>query len=142
MSHPRSKMRADVRAALAVSADLVGVTVYKSWAHSIGKETVPAIGVATPSERVRGSTGNSVDRDTALVVQYAQAGGDDLDDTLDDVSAVIEPLVLEALSGFALYELSNTDITIDGEGERLIGRLTLTFSATRYTPEGQAAAVT
>lgn len=141
MSHPRSDMRATVRAALEGGAGLEAVRVYRSWAHSIGKADAPAIGVATPSERVRGSTGNSVDRDTTLIVQYVQTGADDLDDHLDDVSALIEPLVLGALADYELFELTSTDIDISGEGEALTGRLTLTFSATRYTPEGQAAAL-
>lgn len=138
MSHPRSDMRSRVRAALAASSDLPGVTIYRSWAHSIGRTQTPAIGVATPGERVRGSTGNSVDRDTALVVQYAATGGEDLDDHLDDISAVIEPLVLGALAGSDLFEITATDIEISGEGEVLTGRLSLTFSATRYTREGVA----
>tara|TARA_R110002020_G_scaffold474099_2_gene704503 strand:- start:6446 stop:6871 length:426 start_codon:yes stop_codon:yes gene_type:complete len=141
VSHPRSDMRAQVRAALEASPDLAGVKVYRSWAQSLGQTNLPAIGVATPSERTRGATGNSVDRDTALIVQYVQTGDDELDDHLDDISAVIEPLVLEALSGFELFEITSTDIEISGEGETLTGRLTLTFSATRFTPEGQAAAL-
>lgn len=141
MSHPRSALRAAVRAALSASDDLPGVTVYRSWSNSLGRADVPAIGVATPGERVRGSTGAQVDRDTALIVQYVQQGGDELDDHLDDVSAVIEPLVLGALSMSDLFEITSTDIEISGEGEVLTGRLTLTFSATRYTPEGQAAAL-
>jgi hypothetical protein len=134
-------MRAAVRLALESAAGLAGVRVYRSWAHSLGKSDAPAIGVATPRETVRGATGGSVDRDTALIVQYVQTGGDELDDHLDDVSAVIEPLVLGVLSGFDLFEITSTDIDISGEGETLTGRLTLTFSATRFTQEGQAAAL-
>jgi hypothetical protein len=134
-------MRAQVRAALEASPDLAGVKVYRSWAQSLGKANVPAIGVATPRETVRGATGSSVDRDTALIVQYVQTGDDELDDHLDVVSAVIESVVLGVLSGFELFEITSTDIDISGEGETLTGRLTLTFSATRYTPEGQAAAL-
>lgn len=134
-------MRAAVRAALEDSADLSGVTVYRSWSNSIGRDELPAIGVATPRETARGATGNSVDRETTLNVQYVQSGGDDLDDHLDEISAVIEPLVLSTLAGFELFDLNSTDIEISGEGETLTGRLTLTFSATRFTQEGQAAAL-
>jgi hypothetical protein len=139
VSHPRSEMRGAVRVALAALPGLTGVTIYRSWAQSIGGADLPAIGVATPRETVRGATGNTVDRQTDLVVQYIQAGGEDLDDHLDDISALIEPVVLEALADFELFEMTSTDVDISGDGERLVGRLSLTFTATRYTPEGQAA---
>jgi len=141
VSHPRTEMRAAVRAALEASDQLVGVTVYKSWSNALARSSLPSIGVATPGERVRASTGNSVDRETTLIVQYVAAGGDELDDHLDDVSALIEPLVLGTLSDFELFEISSADIEISGDGETLTGRLTLTFSATRFTPEGQATAL-
>lgn len=137
MPHPRSLMRAAVRAALEASPDLVGVRVYRSWAHAVGRDDVPALGVFTPRERAQGSTGNQVDRATDIVVMYRAEGGNDLDDHLDDISAVIEPLVLGALAEFQLFGLDTTDIDINGDGEKLTGSLTLTFSAVRYTAEGQ-----
>ena len=137
MPHPRSTLRASVRAALETSPDLIGVRVYRSWAHAVGRDDVPALGVFTPRERAPGATGNQVDRATDIVVMYRAEGGNDLDDHLDDISAVIEPLVLGVLAGFQLYGLDTTEIDINGDGEKLTGSLTLTFSAVRYTAEGQ-----
>ncbi|MEP5730368.1 MAG: hypothetical protein ABJL67_13485 [Sulfitobacter sp.] len=136
MSHPRSEMRRSIRDALVASVGMAGVRVFKSWSHSVGREDVPAVGVFTPREITRGGTGDSVDRTTTIVVLYRAEGGDDLDDDLDDISAVIEPIVLDALADFQLFALDETDIEINGEGEKRQGRLTLTFSAERYTPEG------
>lgn len=138
MTHPRSVMRANIRAALDASAALAGVKVYRSWAHAMGRDDVPAIGVFTPRERSQLATGSQVDRTTDIAVMYRTEGGDDLDDHLDAISAVIEPLVLGVLAnGHDLYGLDTTDIEINGTGEALTGNLTLTFSAVRYAPEGQ-----
>lgn len=137
MPHPRAALRTAVRDALTGSADLAGVKVYRSWAHALGREDAPALGVFTPRERTQGATGREVDRTTDIVVMYRAEGGDDLDDHLDDISAVLEPLVLGVLAGFQLYGLDTTDIEINGDGEKLTGNLTLTFSAVRYTAEGQ-----
>ena len=136
MSHPRSIARAAVRAALEGSGDLTGVTVFRSWQQAMSSDALPAIGVITPRETSDGLTGDEMSRTMTLVVAYRDEGGDDLEDSLDDVSAVIEPLVLNVLSGSELYGLDSTDIEISGEGERPTGLLTLTFSATRYAPEG------
>lgn len=136
--HPRAAMRAAVRSALGSSPALAGVTVYKSWSHSVGSFDVPAVGAFTPMERTRGATGNQVDRTTTLSVQYRAEGGDDLDDHLDDISAVIEPLVLDVLAEFQLFGLDTTEIEISGDGDVRVGMLILTFSAERYTAEGHA----
>lgn len=136
MRHPRSQIRATVRDALRAAPGLDGVTVYTSWRHALDVGGLPGVGVFTPRERSKAGTGNSTDRTTDIVVIYRATGGDDLEDHLDDISAIIEPIVLGELSGFALYELSLTEIDINGEGEALTGNLTLTFSAERYTAEG------
>ncbi|UWQ59964.1 hypothetical protein K3722_07490 [Leisingera caerulea] len=131
-------MRRDVRAAIEGGAGFAGITVLVSWAQSVDAETLPVLGVFTPRERSRKASSTDVLRDTDVAVQLRRAGGDELEDLLDDDSALIEALVLPVLAahGAGDHQLELTDIEISGEGARRIGKLNMTFRAARFTSEG------
>ncbi|MVO14811.1 hypothetical protein [Parasedimentitalea huanghaiensis] len=136
--HPRSKLRKDVRDAVVAEPGFSGLTVLAAWASSIDPETLPALGVFTPREVSRKADATSVLRATDVAVQYRCQGGDDLEDSLDNISVQIEALVLPVLAeiGAGDHQLETTDIDISGDGARRVGKLNMIFRVARFTPEG------
>ncbi|UWQ77609.1 hypothetical protein K3725_09765 [Leisingera sp. S132] len=136
--HPRSVLRKALRDAVSAAPEFSGVTVLKAWVNNVDPKALPAFGVFTPRELSRKSDATQVLRATDVVVQYRCEGIEDLEDNLDDVSALIEALVLPVLAdhGEGDHQLESTDIDMSGEGSRRIGKLNMTFRAVRFTPEG------
>lgn len=140
MTHPRVAYRAAIRAAFEVAPGLAGVTVVKAWRFPRDTDGLPAIGVATPRERVDGSTGSSVDRVVEIAVVLKVVGGDDLEDTLDAYSEVIEAEVIDVLAALdpqpPLYGLTTIDTSIEADANQRVGHLDMRFEATRFADEG------
>lgn len=136
MPHYRAGYRAAVRAAMAGSAQFDGFTVMSAWAQNIDADTLPVFGVATPHEGKQREAEDSSARDTTVKVAVKRTGGDDLEDVLDDDSAIVEQLVLAVLdTDDAPCLLTDTQIELDGGGARRIGTLIMNFTVTAWLAE-------
>ncbi|NVK57323.1 MAG: hypothetical protein HWE26_17100 [Alteromonadaceae bacterium] len=131
--HYRSQFRADVRAALQADPLLAGITYLSAWAENIDPDTLPVMGVVTPSERSRVESHTSVEKGTLLQVVLKRRGDEDIEDDLDDDTAVIEATVIAALRTLQTQcVLEETTTVVDGSGGRRIGTATLSFRVTTW----------
>ena len=134
--HRRSQYRAAVRAALVAEPVFAGFTVLSAWSQNIDKDTLPVLGVATPSETKDVDTLGSATVDTQLVVVAKVSGGEDLEDALDDLSEPIELAVIGVLDDEERQcQLRMTDTVLDGAGEKRVGTITMTFSVVCWPAE-------
>ncbi|SCY61571.1 hypothetical protein [Paracoccus tibetensis] len=135
MPHYRSTYRAVVRAALAATPALAGITVLRVWPGSIDAAALPILGVLTPQEPSVLDSQNSSERRTLLQVALRREGGEDIEDRLDEDSAVIEALVLAALRspeiGVALEE---TTIVSHSQSRAYVGTLVMSFRVLSWQP--------
>lgn len=135
-------MRDTAAAALTADARFGGWTAMSAWARDYDPSLLPAFAVATPQERSVAAAVDTIRRETDLVVQFRQEGGDDLEDTMDADSAAAEAAILTAFealaSPFADMEIVSSDTTIEGDGAMRIGHLNLQFRVTRFTAPGAA----
>jgi len=134
MTHIRTRLRMDVRAALVVA--MIDVTwPQRHW----GKEHVsdlPRGGVATPRTRNDLIDVGSVNRAIDLIVVLKREGGDDIEDILDADSTLIERAVLPVLEGYSTdFGLVETQIAPDGRGSTTVGELSMLFRVVTITDE-------
>lgn len=130
MSHPRTGIRADLRAAL--QAALPGWTVLRAWTKNIDSTTLPAVAVFTPSERQGQDAVRNYTAETDVLVQLRREGGDALEDELDADSILVEAAVMPPLLAIDAHAmLISTEVDIDGSGEQRIGKMNLVFRTQR-----------
>jgi len=132
--HYRASLRAAVRAALSADIAFADVTVIEGWHQSFDEDAMPAIAVFTPREEVERQGVRSKSRTVDVVVQLRSLGGAALEDELDDRSGAIELVVLPVLESLTADAwISVTDVEIDGQSGRRIGKLNVVFRAVRLT---------
>jgi hypothetical protein len=140
MTLPRKAYRDAVRTALAADGDLSGVTPCRAWALPKNEEDLPAFTVVTRDERVEMETGTSANRTVELAVVLKCAGGDEIEDTLDDYAEAIERVVIGVLSAWdpelPFYQASRVITQVEGGSKKRIGTLETHFAITRYADEG------
>ena len=100
---------------------------------------LPLIKVATPRERVEGSTGDEVNREAELFV-HALIKADDpdaLEDELDALADEIEGVVMAALRDRdqPLFGLVSVETEPQGDGAERVGSALLQFREVRFEPE-------
>ncbi len=128
--HPRSEIRTVLRTMLAHSFPTW--TVLRAWTQNIDPSALPAVAVFTPRETQRQDGVRSYSAETEVFVQMRRSGGDDLEDTLDDDSTLIECCVMPVLLEIDEHaQLVSTDIDIGTEGEHRIGKLNMAFRTMR-----------
>ncbi|MFY0619024.1 hypothetical protein [Shimia sp.] len=126
MSHPRTELRANVRAAL--SAAFPDVDWAKDYWRTITPKQLPRGGVGTPR-----TSHDWIDLDTKeaavdLLVVLKRAGAADLEDLLDGDSEGLEAAVLPVLAEVSDdFDLTETRIDADPGGEETIGELHMRF---------------
>ena len=130
--HYRKDLRNAAKAALASHADYSGHTHVSIFEKSLDHKSLPFIAVGTPRERRQTTSLSEQDAAIDLVFILKRKGGDDLEDLLDDESAVIEDLLIEALGGPGQTQLNETLVAVDGAGESRVGSLTMTFSVSEF----------
>jgi hypothetical protein len=116
-----------------------GSRVYESRVYPL--ETVPALVIYTKSETsepiVIGAD-RVMSRELSVVVEgYAKATSD-FDDTIDTISKEVEEAIAtdRTLDGLAKdCYLESTEIEFNGEGEKPLGYVSLTFLANYYVQE-------
>jgi hypothetical protein len=127
--HYRIGYRDAVKTAVAADAAFADYTIISAWAQNIDADTLPAFGVATPHEAKTIETHDDSTRVTQLMVVLKVAGGDDLEDKLDDLSHDVERIVIPAIQQPDVEcILRDTRIELDGSGANRIGSLTMDFA--------------
>jgi hypothetical protein len=133
MPHYRSVYRSTVRATLQGSPEFQDCTFLSAWSENISADLLPVIGVVTPSERNSPDTHGSNEKSTLLQVVLKRLGGEDIEDRLDDDSAAMEVLVPAALRGAGVSGvLEETTTAVNGDGDRRIGTLTMSYRVTSW----------
>ena len=136
MSHYRSDIRTLARAALLAHPRFDDFTSPKVWPGAVDVDSLPVIGVLTPQDSSRMESFTSTERKTLMQVAVRRAGGDDVEDALDDDSELIEAIILAAIrveNRFCF--LRETSVVSNTDGSRNIGTLVMTFEVTTIRPE-------
>ena len=127
--HYRKALRAAVRAAIEAHADLSEFTFKSAWSQNMDRSEYPVIGVATPQETKDVIAQNVSERTTRLQVAAKIEGGDTLEDELDDLSELLERLVITTLQTDQIeVDLRDTEMPIDGSAGDREGLLLMTFA--------------
>lgn len=136
MPHYRSTFRAAARAALAAHPRFSSVNVLRVWPGSVDAATLPVLGILTPNEPSARDTQRSVTRRTLLQVALRREGGDDIEDVLDEDSALIEALILGALrSQDVRCVLEETSLVSHSQSRAYVGTLVMSFRVQTWQPE-------
>jgi hypothetical protein len=136
MPHYRATYRNIVVFALSAQLEFEKFQHMSAWSQTFDDKELPFFAVATPRERKDRSTHGSSTRETVLAVVLKMRGGDDLEDLLDDLSIVAEPVILEALvSEERDCVLTETAVDLDGGSGNRVGTLTLQFNITIWPSE-------
>lgn len=137
MPHYRAEYRAAVKAAIAAEPRFRCFRAKSAWAQNIDPRELPVFGVATPREPCSREGGTTVHRVTTVLIALKRAGGDDVEDILDEDSIEIERVVLPVLLARAqIVALAMTETFVNGEGSQRVGTLLMELTATRFTDEG------
>lgn len=113
-----------------------GTNVFDNRVTRFWREELPAISVFTRQETAtkRDVSGRQSIRVLELQIEVRAEGDEAVDDTLDDICEQIENIIEEnqSINGLAHGTvLTNTEIELDADGEKLIGIATLNFEV-RY----------
>lgn len=136
MTHYRTEYRAALLAALQVDPVFADFTTLSAWVRDIDAQTLPVLAVATPREVKDRDALETSQRDTTVMVVVKIKGGDDLEQVLDDLSMRVEQLAIPALETAARpCFLTDTEVVVDGGGERRVGTLTMKFLVTAWLAE-------
>ena len=137
-NHVRQQIREQIGITL-TGLTTTGSRVYESRVYPL--ETVPALVSYTKSETSEPiviGTDRVMSRELSVVVEgYAKATSD-FDDTIDTISKEVEEAIAadRTLDGLAKdCYLESTEIEFNGEGEKPLGYVSLTFLANYYVQE-------
>ena len=118
-----------------------GSNVYESRVYPIENSKLPALVIYTKSETSEPiviGTDRVMSRELSVVVEgYAKATSD-FDDTIDTISKEVEEAIAadRTLDGLTKdCYLESTEIEFNGEGEKPLGYVSLTFLANYYVQE-------
>jgi len=118
-----------------------GSNVYESRVYPLENAKLPALIIYTKSETSEPiviGTDRVMSRELAVVVEgYAKATSD-FDDTIDTISKEVEEAIAadRTLGGLAKDTyLESTEIEFNGEGEKPLGYVSLTFLTNYYVKE-------
>lgn len=107
-----------------------------AWARNIDDKALPVYAVATPNETNQIDGLESSERGTTVMTVIKIKGGDEIEDTLDELSSVVEKMVVPVLAiGGRPCLLTDTETAVDGGGDRRIGTLTMKFAVTTWLAE-------
>ena len=118
-----------------------GSNVYESRVYTLQEDTLPSLVIYTKSESSEPiviGTNRVMSRELSVVVEgYAKASSD-FDDTIDTISKEVEEAIAadRTLDGLAKdCYLESTEIEFNGEGEKPLGYVSLTFLTNYYVQE-------
>jgi len=138
MSHVRQQIR-EYFATTLTGLTTTGSNVHESRIYPL--ETVPALVIYTKSEtsepQVIG-TNRVLSRELEVVVEGYAKATTNFDDTIDTISKEVEEAIAAdvTLGGLAKDSyISSTEIEFNGEGEKPLGYVALTFTTIYHTQE-------
>lgn len=113
-----------------------GENVYANRSAHLWRSELPLIMIYARNESAIRRSLNSAQsiRTLQLSIEIHAEANEDLDDTLDEISREVEDLIGAdtSLSGTTQgTDLKDTEMSLDSDGERQVGKLTLTFE-TKY----------
>lgn len=136
MAHYRTEYREKARAALAAHPRFQDFTVMKVWPGSVDDTTLPVIGVLTPQEPSERDSQRSTTRRTLLQIALRRLGDEDVEDTLDEDSAIIEALILAGLRSREIRcQLEETTIVSHSGSRTFVGTLVMSFRLQSWRPD-------
>ncbi len=123
-----------------------GDNVFDSRARKLFESEMPAILVYTSDEKISvfNASPRELQRVLSVKIEVAAQGGDELDDTLDDIAEQIESVMREeqTLNDYASdVVLTQAQTEISAEGEQSSGGCVLTYDVTYYTDDVSTGAV-
>lgn len=135
MGHYRSDCRATVRQALSTHSRFSEFTILRVWRGTVDDQTLPVIGVLTPNDRRERPARPNVTCITLLQVAIRRAGGDDIEDVLDQDSEAVEAAVTGAMLDMrqACF-LENISLATNTDGRQNVGTLVMDFRVTSFRP--------
>lgn len=139
-NHIRQQIREYIGTTL-TGLTTTGSNVYESRVYPLENARLPALIIYTKSETSEPiviGTDRVMSRELAVVVEgYAKATSD-FDDTIDTISKEVEQAIAadRTLNGKAKDTyLESTEIEFNGEGEKPLGYVSLTFLTNYYVKE-------
>ena len=139
-NHIRQQIREYIGTTL-TGLSTTGSNVYESRVYPLENARLPALIIYTKSETSEPiviGTDRVMSRELAVVVEgYAKATSD-FDDTIDTISKEVEQAIAadRTLDGKAKDTyLESTEIEFNGEGEKPLGYVSLTFLTNYYVKE-------
>ncbi len=138
--HIRQRIREAAEARLTGLAT-TGPRVFKHY-YALGEGDYPALRITTWNEastRYGDAECGGLVRSIDLLVEAWAAGGDELEDALDQIAAEVEVAIDhdDSFGGLATDTvLHNTEKAVDVAGDRRVGRLLMTFTVRAQTATG------
>lgn len=140
MSHVRQQLRE--RAATTLTGlSTTGTKVYQSRVYPLGAANLPGLLIYTKSEdseAVTMSGARTLLRNLSLVIEGYVKAVSNYDDTVDTIAKEVETAMGNdvTLNGLAKNSyLESTEIQYDGEGEKPVAVVSLTYSVEYMTKE-------
>lgn len=135
MTHYRAMWRQAVLDAILAHPDYRDTIAVQPWNQNLSADELPCLTVQTDREEITRLTKVTSRRSCTVRVLLWRRDNDRLDETLDNDSAVIEPLVLEALRPL-VWDLEATETQVQFDGQTRVGMLAMTVTVMRDTPIG------
>ena len=118
-----------------------GANVYESRVYTLQEDTLPSLVIYTKSESSEPiviGVDRVMSRELAVVVEAYCKATSNFDDTIDTISKEVEEAIAadRTLDGLAKdCYLESTEIEFNGEGEKPLGYVSLTFLTNYYVQE-------
>lgn len=145
MPHGREQIRAAFATALTGLAT-TGDNVFTGHPYPLAAGERPGLVVVAPVEAIDPDgdlAGSKLDRNVTLVV-IGYAGGEDVEDTLDDIAAEVEAAVAASVAIAALVKYAmptGTVVTVAGGGRQREGEIRLSFDCRYRTARSNATVI-
>jgi hypothetical protein len=138
--HQRQKIREKISELVIAANTVAGSRVYTDRVKKIAQSELPAVFIFTASETSKYAMQPhpALERDMSLVVCGFIQRDTSLDDEIDDLSEEIEAALtgIRQLEGYWDHlELKSTEIEVEGEGEKPIASVKLTYQVTYDSPQ-------
>ena len=139
-NHVRQQIREYFGTALTGLAT-TGTNVYESRVYTLQDNTLPSLVIYTKSETSEPiviGVDRVMSRELAVVVEAYCKATSNFDDTIDTISKEVEEAIAadRTLDGLAKdCYLESTEIEFNGEGEKPLGYVSLTFLTNYYVQE-------
>jgi len=139
-NHVRQQIREYFKTTL-TGLTTTGANVYESRVYTLQESTLPSLVIYTNSETSEPiviGVDRAMSRQLSVVVEGYVKANSNFDDTIDTISKEVEEAIAadRTLNGLAKdCYLESTEIEFNGEGEKPLGYVGLTFLTNYYVKE-------